>query len=73
MSFQIACAAKNNNMVISVGPSADHTFLPGTDFGPDYPIYTLDDDAQYQVILNNPVCYLAADHQALVTEVPATV
>jgi hypothetical protein len=73
MSFQVATAAKNNNMVISVGPSADHTFLPGTDFGPDYPIYTLNDDAQYQVILNNPVCYLADDHQTLVTEVPAPV
>jgi len=44
-------------MVISVGPLPDHNFAPGSDFGPDYPIYTIEDDSQYQIILDNPVTY----------------
>ncbi len=56
MSFQV-CARNSDGMVISVGPLPDHNFTPGSDFGPDYPIYTIEDDSQYQIILDNPVTY----------------
>jgi len=59
MSFQVAARA-TDGMVIAVGPLANHMFAPNTDFGPDYPIATIEDDDQYQVIISNPVSYLNA-------------
>ena len=68
MSFQVSVNAAKQSMVIAVGPSQDHMFLPGTDFGAAYPIYTIDDDMQYGVVLENPVTYLCSDHQTIKPE-----
>jgi hypothetical protein len=65
MAFQIAVAAKVQNMVVSIGPLSDHTFTAGTSFGPDYPIYTISDDAQYQVVIDHKTSYLCADHETI--------
>lgn len=62
----MAVDTAQSEMVIAVGP-----FDEGTDFGPEYPIYTLDDDAQYLIICENPVSYLSSDHQKILREVPA--
>lgn len=68
MTFQVAVAAQKQQMVISVGPTPNHNFLPGTDFGADYPIFTVEDDAQYSVVISNPTTYLCSDHQTIKPE-----
>lgn len=68
MSFEVAVDANKQQMVIAVGPRPDHSFLPGTDFGPNYPIYAVADDTQYQIVVTNAVSYLCADHETIKAE-----
>ena len=63
MSFEVAVDANQDDMVIAIGP-----FDPGTDFGPEFPIYTVDDDQQGQMVLDNLTTYLCTDHQTIKLE-----
>jgi hypothetical protein len=53
-TFQVVYQA-SDRLIVGVGP-----FGAGTDFGPDYPITTLD-VSQQRAVLDNPTAYLCAD------------
>jgi len=60
MSFQVATDVAKSNRIVSVGPLPDHTFSPGSNFGPNYPIHTIEDDTLYSEAVITP-SYLCAD------------
>jgi len=49
VSFQVAIQA-TDRLIIGVGTDPDYTFPQGTDFGADYPIITVEDDAEVAVL-----------------------
>jgi hypothetical protein len=61
MSWQVAIQA-SDRLVIGVGSNPDYTFPPETDFGADYLILTIEDDAEVAV-LNRPTspAWISAD------------
>jgi hypothetical protein len=54
----------SDRLIIGVGDQPDNRFAPGADFGPDYPIATLD-LAWQRAVLDNPNAYLCADGQTV--------
>ena len=66
MSFQVVIDGATR-MVLGVGDQADYTFPEGADLGAEYPIVTLEDQAQLDVLMALPMggAYLSADGQRI--------
>ena len=69
MSFQVAIEAATR-MVVGVGDQEDYTFAEGADLGPEYPIVTIDDQAQLDVLLGLPMggAFLSQDGTRVLPE-----
>ena len=63
MSFQLATDASQNHMVLALGPFTDNA-----DFGAEFPIFTIEDDSQRQIVLDNLTTYLCTDEATVKTE-----
>jgi hypothetical protein len=57
MSFQVVIEAASR-YILAIGP-----FDNGADFGPDYPIYQLNNDSDMQLIFNNTYTRLSNNYQ----------
>lgn len=52
MTWQVVIEA-TDRFVIGVGTESDYMFPPDTDFGPEYPILTIEDDEELVILLGD--------------------
>ena len=69
MTWQV-CVEAASRICVAPGYNDNLTFNPGDEFGPDFPIYTLDDSQQSPFWALFPSAYLARDNQTIVDSSP---